>query len=128
MEWTSSAIEVYFFVRSAIPADITSGTPNPAGWGTPTASFSGSGTPGCNIDQHFTNHSIIFDTTFCGDWAGNVWSSSQCAALAPTCSAYVAQNPEAFAQAYWLINSVKVYQTSTTAGKRGAVVATPFLA
>jgi hypothetical protein len=64
MEWTSSAIEVYFFPRLLIPADITAGTPNPAGWGTPVASFSGSG---CDIDSHFVNHNIVFDTTFCGD-------------------------------------------------------------
>jgi hypothetical protein len=128
MEWTSSAIEIYFWPRSAIPADITSGNPDPTTWGTPTASFSGSGTPGCNIDQHFINHNIIFDTTFCGAWAGTVWAQSQCASLAPTCAEYVAQNPKAFAQAYWLINSVKVYQATSTAGKRDAVVATPFLA
>jgi len=124
MEWTSSAIEVYFFPRNAIPADITSGSPNPAGWGTPTASFSGSG---CSIDSHFMNHNIIFDTTFCGDWAGSVWSSSTCTSLASTCDAYVAANPTAFQQAYWLINSVKVYQTGT-ASKRDGLTPTPFLA
>jgi len=128
MEWTSSAIEIYFWPRSTIPADITSGNPDPTTWGTPSASFSGSGTPGCTIDQHFMNHNIIFDTTFCGAWAGTVWPQSQCAALAPTCAEYVAENPKAFAQAYWLINSVKVYQATTAAGKRDAVVATPFLA
>jgi hypothetical protein len=52
MEWTSSAIEVYFFPRNAIPGDITSGNPDPTSWGTPTASFSGSG---CEIDSHFMN-------------------------------------------------------------------------
>jgi hypothetical protein len=130
MEWTSSAIEIYFFPRSAIPADIASGNPNPTNWGTPEASFSPSGTPGCNIDQHFMNHNIVFDTTFCGAWAGQttVWSESQCASLAPTCNTYVAQNPSAFTEAYWMINSVKVYQPTTAAGKRNGVVATPFLA
>jgi hypothetical protein len=123
MEWTSSAIEVYFFPRNAIPSDITSGSPNPSGWGTPVASFSGSG---CDIDTHFMNHNIIFDTTFCGDWAGQVWSSSQCASLASTCDAYVAANPSAFTQAYWSINSVKVYSTGAT--KRDAVIPVPFMA
>jgi hypothetical protein len=123
MEWTSSAIEVYFFPRNAIPGDITSGSPNPAGWGTPVASFSGSG---CDIDSHFMNHNIIFDTTFCGDWAGQVWSSGQCASLASTCDAYVAANPKAFTQAYWMINSVKVYQTG--AAKRDVVTPVPFMA
>lgn len=62
MEWTSNVIQVWFFPRGAIPKDITSGNPDPSSWSTPTAKFSGS----CDIDFHFMNHNIIFDTTFCG--------------------------------------------------------------
>lgn len=125
MEWTSSAISIYFFPRNSIPSDISSGRPNPSGWGAPQAKFSGNG---CNIDQHFMNHNIIFDTTFCGDWAGNTWSSSQgsCASKAATCQAYVANNPADFANAYWLINSVKVYKQAGSS-KRG-IIPKPFLA
>ena len=124
MQWESSGIYVWFFPRNAIPADVTSGSPNPSGWGTPTAKFTG-----CNIDQFFMNHNIVFDTTFCGDWAGatSVWSSScQASTGAATCQAYVAANPTAFTNAYWLINSVKVY--SLGASKRDAVVPRPFMA
>jgi len=114
MEWTSQAIKVYFFPRTSIPSDITSGTPNPASWTQPVAVFSGNG---CNIDQHFQNHNIVFDTTFCGQWAGQVWDKSPaCKALAPTCDKYVAANPRDFESAFWLVNSVKVYQEA--AGKR----------
>jgi hypothetical protein len=124
MDWTSSAISIYFFPRYAIPTDISSGKPNPSSWGTPQAMFSGSG---CDIDAHFMNHNIVFDTTFCGDWAGNVWSSdATCAPKANTCQEYVANNPGDFADAYWLINSVKVYQQSGSS-KRG-LVPQPFLA
>lgn len=63
----------------------------------------------CNIDSFFANQNIVFDTTFCGDWAGNVWTGT-CASLASTCDDYVGANPGAFAPAYWEINSVKVYQ------------------
>ena len=126
MQWETSGIYVWFFPRNAIPADITSGSPNPAGWGQPTASFGGSG---CNVDAYFMNHNIVFDTTFCGDWAGqsSIWGDS-CAKStgAATCEAYVAANPSAFTNAYWLINSVKVFQIG--AAKRDAVVAMPFLA
>ena len=125
MEWTSSAIEVYFFPRNAIPGDITSGSPDPTGWGTPTASFSGSG---CDIDSYFMNHNIIFDTTFCGQWAGEVWGSSSCASLASTCDAYVGSNPSAFEAAYWMINSVKVYQDGSAAKRSEALVPVPFMA
>lgn len=115
MEWTSSAIKVFFFPRQSIPSDITSGKPDPTSWGLPVALFQGSG---CDIDSHFKHHQIIFDTTFCGQWAGKVWSSGSCASRASTCESYVAANPAAFEQAYWMINSVEVYQPSTAAGKR----------
>lgn len=118
MEWTSSAIEVFFFPRSSVPSDITSGTPNPQSWGTPVASFGGGS--GCDIDSHFSNHSIVFNTDFCGGWANAVWSSGSCASLAPTCELYVGRNPSAFANAYWEINSVKVYQGgNSSVEKRG---------
>jgi len=127
MEWKSTAISVWFFPRNAIPSDITSGKPVPSGWTAASAVFTGSG---CDIDQHFMNHNIVFDTTFCGDWAGqaSVWSgNAACSALASTCTAYVAANPQAFSTAYWMINSVKVYQDATLPAKRG-MTSTPFTA
>jgi hypothetical protein len=107
-QWTSAAIKVWFFPRSAIPADISAGNPNPGNWGTPTVSFNGGSA--CNIDSHFASHQIVFDTTFCGDWAGAVWASGSCASAASSCQGYVGANPGAFRDAYWTVNSVKVYQ------------------
>ncbi|KAJ5309467.1 uncharacterized protein N7443_001928 [Penicillium atrosanguineum] len=109
-EWTSDAINIYFFPNSSVPSDITSGNPDPSGWGTPSASFSG----GCDIDSHFSELQIVFDITFCGDWAGDMWSSSTCSSYASTCNDYVADNPSAFEQTYWEINSLKVYQDSSS--------------
>jgi hypothetical protein len=108
MQWESSGIYVWFFQRGQIPSDITNGRPVTGNWGTPVVAFNGNA--GCNIDAHFSNNNIIFDTTFCGDWAGSVWGSSSCASLASSCQNYVAENPGAFTNAYWAINSVKVYQ------------------
>ncbi|KAL8740361.1 MAG: hypothetical protein Q9190_006929 [Brigantiaea leucoxantha] len=106
-EWTSQAIRIWHFPRDMISNDIKTGKPNPAGWGTPVAKFAG----GCNIDQHFQNHNIIFDTTFCGDWAGDAWTSSpSCKSKAATCQAFVQENPEKFEESYWLVKSVKVYE------------------
>ncbi|KAL4938279.1 hypothetical protein BDV06DRAFT_231945 [Aspergillus oleicola] len=105
-EWTSEAIAIWFFPRSSIPTDIGSGNPDPSNWGTPTARFAGS----CDMESHFTDMQIIFDITFCGDWAGNVWGSGSCASLGGSCTDYVANNPTAFADAYWDINSLRVYQ------------------
>lgn len=109
MEWTSEAIAIWFFARSKIPEDITSGNPDPASWGLASAKFNGGS--GCNIDNYFKDNQLVFDTTFCGDWAGRVWdTNSECKALADTCQDYVSNNPEAFAESFWTVNSIKVYQ------------------
>ncbi|KAL8848288.1 MAG: hypothetical protein Q9221_006687 [Calogaya cf. arnoldii] len=114
MEWTSGSINIWFFPRNGIPSDISSPNPNPSSWGAATASFVGG--DNCNIDQNFKNNNIVFDTTFCGDWAGGVWSQeSTCSAQAGTCQEYVQNHPEAFADAYWTINSLKVYQDTGNA-------------
>jgi hypothetical protein len=39
----------------------------------------------------------IFDIDFCGDWAGGVWGSTTCAQINPSCNAYVASQPQSFA-------------------------------
>lgn len=105
MQWESSGIYVWFFPRNGIPSDISSGNPDTTRWGSPTVAFNSAG---CDFDAHFANHNIVFDTTFCGDWAGGVWGQS-CGNLAGSCQDYVSQNPGAFSDAYWLINSVKYY-------------------
>ncbi|KAG0647591.1 Mixed-linked glucanase xgeA [Hyphodiscus hymeniophilus] len=113
MEWTSDHINIWFFARNAIPNDVTTEAPNPSGWGTPTANFE-SQNGECNIDGHFPAQTIYFDTDFCGAEAGGIaWTHyTTCAATTgvATCQDYVAANPEAFSEAYWLVNSVKVYQ------------------
>jgi hypothetical protein len=59
--WTNDYISVHFFPRGSIPSDIASGNPNPYGWGTPQANFSG----GCNFESAFKDLQIVFDNTFC---------------------------------------------------------------
>lgn len=119
-EWTSEYIAVWFFPRSSIPADITAGLPNPGSWGSPLAKFAG--VNGCSIDDYFNNNQIVFDTTFCGDWAGNVWASDgECSSLANTCQDYVSNNPSAFTEAYWIINSISVYSQGANATAAASV-------
>lgn len=105
-DFQDAAISIYFFPRGSIPSDITDGSPDPSGWGTPIAQFTDSS---CDIQSYFTDLQIVFDTTFCGQWAGNVWSSGSCASVASTCDDYVENNPAAFVDAYWSINSLQVY-------------------
>jgi hypothetical protein len=108
MQWESSGVYVWFFPHSMVPADIKSGAPKTTSWGLPVVAFNGGSE--CYIDQFFGNMNIVFDTTFCGSWAGAAWGSSSCAMLSDSCEAYVANNPLAFMESYWLINSVAVYQ------------------
>jgi len=108
MLWDSTAISVWFFPRSSIPSDITSSAPQPNSWGTPFARWPGTT---CDTMSFFGNHSAIFDTTLCGQWAGNVWGEG-CAASTgvATCADFVANNGAAFADAYWEVASVTIYQ------------------
>ncbi|KAG9663609.1 glycoside hydrolase family 16 protein, partial [Aureobasidium melanogenum] len=110
MQWTSEFMKVWFFPRNAIPASISSGSPSPAlDFGTPVGNFDGGS---CDIDSHFINHRMIFDTTFCGDWAGSVYSSTSCPLASSGgngCVDYVAGNPSAFKEAYWEVNYIKFF-------------------
>jgi len=97
-------IQAWFWTRSAIPADISGGKPNPANWGKPYANFMfGQYCP----SSHFANHNIVFDLTFCGDWAGNNFGTD-CPGKG-ACNTYVQNNPTAFNEAYWTVNYLKVY-------------------
>lgn len=113
LEWTSDLINIFFFPRNAIPADITDGAPNPSNWGLPTANFE-SQYGNCDINANFLRQTIYFDTDFCGSEAGGQgwsdWSTCPSVTGYSTCESYVAANPEAFDESYWLVNSVKIYQ------------------
>lgn len=106
-EWTGDAISIWYFSHDNVPADIGSGNPDPSSWGIPDGRFAGQ----CDINAHFKGLQIVFDTTFCGDWAGNTWGTSSCSSQANSCQDFVANNPSAFTDAFWTINSLKVYQS-----------------
>ncbi|KAI6249216.1 Endo-1,3(4)-beta-glucanase [Erysiphe necator] len=97
MEWTTTDIKVWHFARNEIPSNMKSSQPDPSKWGLPSASFTG---PNCDIEKHFKDHSIIINTTFCGDLVDAVWNESACAAKAPTCQEYVTNNPQDFQQSH----------------------------
>ncbi|KAK4550137.1 hypothetical protein LTR36_003104 [Oleoguttula mirabilis] len=112
-EWTSDYIKTWFFPRGAIPSSITNGAPDVSTFGTPAVNAQG----GCTIDNHFANMSIIINTDFCGTWAGNDYETQypNCpqttnASSWDSCVDFVGMNPAYFVDAYWEINSIKVYQ------------------
>jgi hypothetical protein len=116
--WNSDGISIFFFPRDSVPADALGDNPNPEAWGKPAAKFAGA----CDIEKMFAEQQIIIDTTFCGAWAGAAWEDGSCAKKAKTCDEYVRDNPEAFTEAYWEINALKVYQDN---GKAPAAPSPP---
>lgn len=121
MEWNSDAISVYFFPRESIPTDALGDNPDTSGWGKPAAKFAGA----CDIDKKFAEQQIIIDTTFCGQWAGAIWEDGSCASKAATCDEYVRDNPQAFTEAYWEINALKIYKDDGNTVPAPSAPATP---
>lgn len=110
--WTKQTIQVYFFPRHAIPSDIECDKPDPTTWPTPIANYT---SPSCSPAEYFQDHFSVFDTTLCGQWAGNLttWQGTldgqtggSCAAQTgyDTCEDYVLNEGEAFKQAYWEVS------------------------
>ncbi|KAK3330208.1 concanavalin A-like lectin/glucanase domain-containing protein [Apodospora peruviana] len=147
VEWDTSVINAWFFSHgAALPATLLSSSsnngtaapaPDTASLGPPLAVFQPD--ESCQLNQLFKDHNLIINTDFCGGWGANDWHDDEtCKKLAPNCEDYVGANPEAFAEAYWLINSIKVYQKAgnngTAAGgaamkkKREVRQALPFMA
>lgn len=119
MYWSETdGISSYFFPKGSVPDDISSGSPDPSSWGQPMAHWPATN---CDMSKYFYNHVVVFTNTVCGDWAGSssVWNnpmngqSQSCQAMtgSGSCQAYLSNNPD-MSEAYWTINSLKIYQTS----------------
>jgi hypothetical protein len=90
--WTNAGIKVWYFATRDVPVNIRNGNPDPSNWGPPTANYF----EGCDFAAKFRDLKIVFDITFCGDWAGGVWPQTKCADVNPSCKAYVAGQPQSF--------------------------------
>lgn len=87
--WNDDGISIWHWPRSSIPNDIAAKNPNPSSWGLPDGLFPSTN---CDMASHFISHSLVIDTTLCGDWAGSVYGASGCPG---TCADAVA-NPANF--------------------------------
>jgi len=86
-------------------------------WGMPDARFPS--TSSCEFSNYFKAHQLVFDTTFCGDYAGGVYSQT----CGPdSCEAYVNDNPQAFKDAYWEINALRMYTPSVSHSDSGGLI------
>lgn len=113
LEWTDSFIQVWFFPRNSpsFPSrQQLEERPEPSTWGAPLARFQGEG---CDFSERFKDLRIIFNTAFCGDWAGQpgVWDySCKQKTGVETCAEYVRDNPEAFEYSYWEIKGLRLFE------------------
>lgn len=96
-QWDDTGIKMWFFSRCEVPEDINDRDPDPSGWGPPSAFYDSSS---CDMSQHFYEHSLVLDTTLCGDWAGATYSSAGCPG---TCEERVA-DPSNFSSKPFLVS------------------------
>lgn len=101
--WNSDGVKMWRFQRDQIPADITAKKPDPSGWPAPVGYWS---SDSCDMGSNFYDHTLVFDTTICGGWAGSTYPRSGCPG---TCSQMIA-NATNFVTAKWKINYLAVYQ------------------
>lgn len=122
-EFATEAIRIWFFQRSDIPSAVSQDASeiDTSSLGTPDAEFLSSG---CNVDTSFTPQMLVLGTTLCGDWAAvpDILAET-CPPLEGdnTCyTTYVIDDAEAtYAQAYFELNYINVFSTSTTASGGG---------
>lgn len=116
MEWTDTAIKVWSWLPSAVPSDITAGTPDPSSsaWGNPTLLVEQTN---CDLSKSFANQQLVFNIDFCGDTAGSptFWNETCSAQTGATCANYVANNPSAFAETYFMIEGIQYYELGVAA-------------
>lgn len=103
LHW-AQGIRIWFFPRHQIPKDIRRGTPDPSRWSEASAVFP-FGPKTCSA-HFFSDMRIVINLTFCGDWAGAQYKSMGCPG---DCVSHVMKHPEQFSEAYWSIQSIKVY-------------------
>ncbi|KLU90060.1 glycosyl hydrolase [Magnaporthiopsis poae ATCC 64411] len=107
LELRDEGIRMWQFARPDVPRDLADGggadMPDPASWGRAAADFPSTD---CDVGTHFRNQSIIINITLCGKLTEAVWGSSGCPG---TCVNHVSNNPDAFRDAFWQINGLRVY-------------------
>ncbi|KAL4722247.1 hypothetical protein ACLX1H_011028 [Fusarium chlamydosporum] len=109
---TTGAVKIWWFPRNNIPADIKNGKPEPNTWGQPATTQFVNANGNCDVGKYFKKQTIIFNTAFCGSNIDQGIWNQECRASTgyATCDDYVTNQPGAFKEVYWTINSLKLYQ------------------
>lgn len=106
-------------------------------WGTPGAFFANtansSASPAalatgegsvCQMQNYFDEHEIIINLSLCGEWAGETFALSGCAAKYNnvSCDDFVRTSPQAFSDARWEIEYMRIYDNGSSSTARPAWV------
>lgn len=116
-EWSTEGFNIWFWSaanQASYPSSLLTDSPNPTEFGTPVAQFTGSS---CDYSKSFYNMSIIFNTAFCGDWAGakSAWESSGCRVKTgkSSCDEFIASaSSEDLKDAYWIIAALRSFTSA----------------
>ncbi|KOS19579.1 putative glycosidase [Escovopsis weberi] len=106
LEWRDAGIRLWQFARGAEPPDLAGQAPDPSSWGIAAADFPSTD---CDISSHFRNNSIVLNIDLCGPLVYGTWAESTCPS---NCTDIVANQPEAFADAFWEVGSFRVFQAA----------------
>jgi len=124
-------LRIWFHPRDAVPDDALGANPEPESWPSPMVDFYSS--EACAVEKHWRGQTLVgvlclssrissltgcdevINIDFCGDAiGGDDWRrDKRCSSERfPTCRSYVAANPGAYHEAYWLFNpyGIRLFQ------------------
>ncbi len=104
MLWESNAIKIWRFPPNNVPSDLKNQVPNPDSWDDSYLRGQLGGSSSCDVGKYFKQHSITFDITLCGDWAGSAYQGGN-----EACARAVGDASN-FKNAAWRVSSLQVYQ------------------
>eukprot|EP00192_Tetraselmis_astigmatica_P006347 CAMPEP_0117675266 /NCGR_PEP_ID=MMETSP0804-20121206/15509_1 /TAXON_ID=1074897 /ORGANISM="Tetraselmis astigmatica, Strain CCMP880" /LENGTH=510 /DNA_ID=CAMNT_0005484249 /DNA_START=233 /DNA_END=1766 /DNA_ORIENTATION=+ len=108
--WDEAGIRSYFWSYSCggPPADVVSNSPVPSTWGKPMARFDFNA--GKCLADSFRELYMVINLTYCGTWAGSSGWLQCIFDKGFSCDGFVKNNPQAFEEAFWAWEYVKVFQ------------------
>lgn len=94
MQKSKEGVKIWFWARddNNVPYGVKhcDGSDLDPAWGDPDAYFP---MDNCDYDSHMNDHCMVFDLTFCGDWAGNAFQASGCGPSCSSCESFIARAP-----------------------------------
>lgn len=110
MELRAAGICAWIFYRHDILSDISnSSSPDPSTYGEALADLPSTN---CDINSRFRSQSVISNNDICEELAGAFKYYANLYDCPDTCRQWAAGNGPRFTNAYWELNSFKVYQAS----------------